>query len=142
MMMMMSPLSKRFLISAAAALAAGGALCASALASSSYTVKLKLPSNTIAPGHTFKVKATGVSPSSSRLTVFLSAKSCASNSKAEAGRSPTEIINKKVIHTYTGSKNAKAAGSTGTYYACAYLTRSSSTRAHATKKYFVVIGGY
>jgi hypothetical protein len=128
----------RFLFSAAA-LAVSGAVCAVAMAATPYTLKLGLPTS-VKPGHTFKVKASGRSASSSRLTVFLS-KSCASTAKAESG-SAHAIINKTVAHSYASSKTAKAPGATGSYHACAYLTSGSSTRAHAAVKYFVTIGGY
>jgi hypothetical protein len=130
---------KRHLLSAAAAIAASGALCAAALAATPYSVKLKVPTS-VKPGHSFKVTASGTSASTSRLTVFLS-KSCASTAKAESG-SAKAIINKNVTHSYTTSKKATASGKTGTYHACAYLTTGSTTRAHASAKYFVTIGGY
>jgi len=95
---------------------------------------------TVKPGHTFTVKASGTSASTSRLTVFLS-KSCASSAKAEAG-SVHAIINKNVTHSYTSSQTATAQKATGSYYACAYLTGGGHTRAHASVKYFVVFGGY
>lgn len=132
-------MTKSRFLSGVAAFAATGAVCAAAGAATPYSVKLKVP-GTVKPGHTFTVKASGTSPSSSRLTVFL-AKSCASTAKAEAGKAHA-IINKNVVHSFTASKKAKAPGSTGTYHACGYLTAGSHTRAHAAVKYFVLIGTY
>jgi hypothetical protein len=138
----MFDMTKTRVLTSLATLAASGAICSAALASSQYTVKIKLPADAIAPGHAFKVKGAGVSPSRSRLTEFLSGKSCAASSKAEALRPAQKIINKNVAQSYTSSKNAKASQTTGTYYVCAYLTQGSSTRAHQALKYFVVVGGY
>jgi hypothetical protein len=135
-------MTKSRILSSLAALAASGGLCATALASSPYSVKIKLPAMAIGPGHSFKVTATGVSPATTRLTAFVSGKSCAASSKAEKSRSTSELINKNVAHRYTSSKKTKASGTTGTYYVCAYLTKGSSTRSHTAKKYFVVVGGY
>jgi hypothetical protein len=132
-------MTKSRFFSSVAALAATGGLCASALAATSYSVKLKVPMS-VKPGHTFKVQASGTSASTSRLTVFLS-KSCAATAKAEAS-SAHAIINKSVTHSYTSSKTTTAQKTTGNYHACAYLTGGGKTRAHASAKYFVVLGGY
>jgi hypothetical protein len=139
-MMTMNLTPLRRLLSAAAALLATGALCAAASAASTYSVSLKVPKS-VKPGHSFKVTASGTSASTSRLTVFLSGKSCASSAKSEAGRAKKEIINKSVSHSYSSTKTATA-GSTGSFHACAYLTTGSTTRAHASASYFVVLGGY
>ena len=120
-------------------MAASAALCAAAMAATSYSVKLKLPTS-VKPGHSFKVTASGTSASTSRLTVFLS-KSCAASATAEA-KSAHAIINTNVVHSFTSSKTAKASGKTGKYHACAYLTGGGRTRAHAAKTYYVVLGGY
>jgi len=130
---------RRPLLTALGTLAASCGLCAAALASSAYTVKLKVPTS-VSPGHKFTVKASGTSASSSRLTVFLS-KSCAATAKAESG-SAHAIINKTVSGSYASSKTAKAPSKPGQYHACAYLTSGSSTRAHASAKYFITIGRY
>ena len=132
-------MTKSRFLSSAAVLATTGGLCAGALAATPYTAKLKVPMS-VKPGHMFKVKASGTSPSTSRLTVFLS-KSCAATAKAEAA-SAHAIINKNVTHTYASSKTAKAPGKPGNYHACAYLTSGGKTRAHASVKYYVVFGGY
>jgi hypothetical protein len=126
-------------LSSLAVLAVTGGLCATALAATSYTVKLKLPTS-VSPGHKFKVTASGTSASSSRLTVFLS-KSCAATAKAEA-TSAHAIINTNVVHNFTDSKTAKASTKAGSYRACAYLTSGSTTRAKADVKYFITIGRY
>jgi hypothetical protein len=138
-MMIMKLPPRRILLTALGTLAASGGLCAGALASSGYTVKLKLPLSVKAT-HSFKVTASGTSASTSRLTVFLS-KSCASTATAEA-KSAHAIINKNVTHSFTTSTTAKAQGKTGSYHACAYLTGGGKTRAHAAKTYYVTIGGY
>src|SRR5438067_10460235 len=132
-------MTKSRFLSSLAALAATGGVCASALAATPYTVKLKAPMS-VKPGHTFTVKASGTSGSTSRLTVFLS-KSCAATAKAESS-SAHAIINKDVAHSYAASKTATAQKSTGSYHACAYLTSGGHTRAHASASYFVVFGGY
>lgn len=111
----------------------------SALAATSYSVKLKLPS--FVDTARFKITATGTSANSAQLTVFLSTKSCAASSKAEATRSARRVINKSVRNGYVGSKTVSS-GATGSYRACAYLTTGSTTRAHASKDYSVVLGGY
>jgi hypothetical protein len=131
---------RRRLLFCAAALGTSGALCAAALAATSYSVKLGVPKS-VKPRHSFTVKASGTAASTARLTVFLS-KSCATSAKAEASGSAHEIVNKNVSHSFTTSKTAKAPGTTGSYHACAYLTGGGHTRAHASVTYFVVIGGY
>jgi hypothetical protein len=135
----MLDMTKSRFLSSVVVLAASGGLCAAALAATPYTVKLKVPMS-VKPGHTFTVKASGTSASTSRLTVFLS-KSCAATAKAES-KAAHALINKNVTHGYTSSKTATAPGSTGNFHACAYLTSAGKTRAHASVKYFVVLGGY
>ena len=134
-------MTKSRFFSSLAAFAATGAVCAVALAATPYSVKLSLPQS-VKPGHTFKVKASGVSSASSQLTVFASSKSCAATSKAEAGRAGKAILSKGVARSYTSSKRTKASRSQGLYHACAYLTAGNGTRAHTAKKFFVVSGGY
>jgi hypothetical protein len=134
-------MTKSRFLSSVAALAASGGMCAAALAATPYTVKLKVPKS-VKPGHSFKVTASGVSGTTSRLTVFLSRKSCASSAKSEAATASVhQIVNKDVSHTYSTTKTATAGG-TGNYHACAYLTGGGHTRAHASVSYFVVVGGY
>jgi len=112
---------------------------ASALAATSYSVKLKLPS--LVQGARFKVTASGTSARSANVTVFLSTKSCAASSKAEANHSARRVINKSVRNSYVASKTVSA-GASGSYRACAYVTTGSTTRAHASKGYSVLTGGY
>jgi hypothetical protein len=137
-MMMM----RRRLFSTTVAVAATGALCATSMAATPYSVKLKLPM-TVKPQHSFKVTASGTAASTAGLTVFLSRKSCASSSKAEAAISGAqEIINKNVSHTYSTTKTLKAGSKQGTYHACGYLTGGGQTRARTSVTYYVVHGGY
>jgi hypothetical protein len=139
MMKIMKLTPRRILLTALGTLAATGGLCAGALASSAYTVKLKLPLS-VKANHSFKVTASGTSASTSRLTVFLS-KSCASSATAEA-KTAHAFINTNVTHSFTSSKSATAPKHTGSYHGCAYLTGGGTTRAHAAKTFYVTIGGY
>ncbi len=141
-----SPMSHKKLIpllAVALSLAAAGA----ALAATSYSVKLGVPSITQTPK--VKFKSTGVTKSTSHLTVFIAAK-CAANPKAEAnvsgpeaGKKAWQIISKNVSRSYSASKTSPV-GSIGVHYVCAYLTptRGSSVRAHATGSYTALTPGY
>jgi hypothetical protein len=107
-----------------------------------YGVKLKVP-RYVNVGQTFKVKASGVSSTRSRLVVFVSRKRCASSAAAEGGRAAGALISKSVLRGYTASRSVHA--KMGTYDVCAYLTptgHGAATRAHASATYYVLAGGY
>lgn len=110
-------------------------------AASAYSVSLSVPSTV--SGATVKVKATGTSQSTSRLTVYIANK-CASSLGAEAAMSSARrVINKDVSRSYTATKNAKS-GTAGSHRVCAYLTSTSgsSLRAHASSTYYALTGAY
>ena len=135
--------TKHRLVAVATALAATGALSGAALAAAPYTLKLEVPS-IVSVFQAFKVKASGTSSNLSHLTVFLASKPCAASSQAEAALSSHLIISKDVVHSYAKSKTV-VASSPGTYRACGYLTATApakNARAHASKAYAALAGGY
>lgn len=126
----------------AATLTAIMAFSSVALAAAQYTVKLNVP-HYVDAGQTFKVKATGISRTRSHLEVFLTSKPCSKSAATETKRASGALVSKNVLHRYTSSRAVHA--KTGTYNVCAYLTptgHSSTTRAHASAAYYVLVGAY